>query len=160
MTGELGTLRTIRNRRLDKATAFRQSCDRKLAAARQAATAAAEALRSAELSGRKRIEDMYQKLFAAGTCTVKDLDDVRFTEAQLRERLAQLAKEEKDALAAVDEAVAELEKARQQVASLSAALEAIDLLGAEQDAEQRIEEARAEDEIIDEVALLRSAGSA
>ena len=158
MTDELGTLRMIRSRRLDKATAFRQSCDSKLAIAHQAKQDATETFRKTEVSGWQRIEGMYNKLLTAGTCTVKDLDDVKFTEAQLRERLAQLAKAEKDAAAAVEEAATELAKARQQVVSMSAALEAIDLLDTEQAAEQLIKDARAEDEIIDEVALRSNSG--
>ena len=158
MTGsDLNTLRTIRSRRLDKATAAKQRCDRKLAAARQAEAEAERAVQHAEQTGRLRINDMYKKLLAAGVCSVKDLDDVKFEEARLREKLAQLAKAAKDAAAAVVAAATAVEEARKQVVTMNAAVEAIDMISSEQRAEEQIEAGRLEDEIIDEVALLRRA---
>ena len=156
MTGsDIGTLRQIRSRRLDQATADKQRCDRKLADAEAAEAEAERAVEQARLEGQRRIDAMYASLLAAGICTVKDLDDVRFAEALLREQLAQLAKERKDAAAATEAAGKEVEEAGRHLAAMHAAVEAIDLLAEEQRAEQRIEDARREDEIIDEVALLR-----
>lgn len=152
---DIGTLRIIRSRRLEQATAERQRSERQLADARQAEAEAQRRLKQAEEDGQARIEGIYDELFAAGICTVKDLDDLRMEEALLREKLAQLAKEAKDAAAAVSAAEDKLEEARKHLVEMNADVEAIDLLDEQHQAEQKLEDARQEDEIIDEVALLR-----
>ena len=154
LSSDLKVLGQIRERRLDRAMLEKSCKERELESASQALEKAKKDAEEERQRTERKINEIYEELIGSDGCGVADVESARIEEALMRENVARLDKEAKEAEVARDEAEEKVSLARKKAVEMSAAKEAIDLLSEEEAKKQRFEEARAEDDLIDEIAIM------